>query len=230
MANIESNIGRIIETIAEAALRSGRNPSDVRLIAVTKQVDDGRIIEALQAGITIIGENYVQEAQRKFNALGNRELEWHFIGHLQRNKAKYAARFIDMIHSVDRIEVAKEIDRRAGVEGRTMKVLIEVNISGEESKSGAGVNDVMNLVRDSSLLCNLSIEGLMTMPPWFSDPEDSRPYFRALRELRDRIDEEEIPGVSMKELSMGMSDDYAVAVEEGATIVRIGRAIFGERS
>lgn len=230
MPSIEAAVARIRETIAGAALRSGRDPADVRLVAVTKQVDDERIIEALEAGVRIFGENYVQEAQRKYTILKNRDMEWHFIGHLQRNKAKYTVRFMDMIHSVDRIEVAQEIDRRAEGVGRVMKILVEVNLAGEQSKSGVTGADAPDLVRRLSVLKNLSVQGLMTMPPWSADPEEARPFFRALRELRDRIDDEGIPGVSMRELSMGMSDDYAVAVEEGATLVRIGRAIFGERS
>lgn len=230
MPSIETAVARIRETMAGAALRSGRDPAGVRLVAVTKQVDDERIIEALEAGVRIIGENYAQEAQRKYAILRDRGMEWHFIGHLQRNKAKYTVRFMDMIHSVDRIEVAQEIDRRAEGVGRVMNVLVEVNLAGEQSKSGVTGADAPDLVRRLSVLKNLSVRGLMTMPPWSADPEEARPFFRALRELRDRIDDEGIPGVSMRELSMGMSDDYAVAVEEGATLVRIGRAIFGERS
>lgn len=229
MPSIEAAVARVQEIMAGAALRSGRDPADVRLVAVTKQVDDERIIEALEAGVRIIGENYVQEAQRKFTLLENRDMEWHFIGHLQRNKAKHTVRFMDMIHSVDRIEVAQEIDRRAEGVGRVMKILLEVNLAGEQSKSGVAVEKAPDLVRRLSVLKNLSIQGLMTMPPWSEDPEEARPIFRALRELRDRIDDEGIPGVSMRELSMGMSDDYVVAIEEGATMVRIGRAIFGER-
>lgn len=197
-------------------------------MAVTKQVDDVRIPEAIDAGVDLFGENYIQEAKRKFEIIGNR-VEWHFIGHLQRNKAKYAVRFIEMIHSLDRFELAVEIDRRAGIEGRVMKVLVEVNIAGESSKSGVTAEELPELIRRVASLANLSVRGLMTMPPWFSDPEDARPFFRKLRSLRDRIEKEGIPGVGMEELSMGMSNDYVVAVEEGATIVRVGRAIFGER-
>jgi len=197
-------------------------------MAVTKQVDDVRILEAIDAGVDLFGENYIQEAKRKFEITGNR-VEWHFIGHLQRNKSKYAVRFIEMIHSLDRFELAVEIDRRAGIEGRVMKVLVEVNIAGESSKSGVTAEELPELIRRVASLANLSVRGLMTMPPWFSDPEDARPFFRKLRSLRDRIEKEGIPGVGMEELSMGMSNDYVVAVEEGATIVRVGRAIFGER-
>lgn len=227
--SVRENIERVRGKIADAAVKSGRSPSDVRLMAVTKTVDDERILEAIEAGVDIIGENYVQEAKRKIEKMG-KGIEWHLIGHLQTNKAKYAVRLFDMIHSVDRSGVAVELDKRAGTAGNCLKILIEVNVSGEESKSGVCKGDVIDLVREVSLLKNLSIQGLMTMPPWFDDPEDARPYFRALRELRDRIVEEEIGAVHMNELSMGMTGDYVIAVEEGATIVRVGRAIFGERS
>ena len=197
-------------------------------MAVTKTVDDGRILAAMRAGVEIIGENYVQEAKRKLEKL-EKQGEWHLIGRLQTNKAKYAVHLFDMIHSVDRMELAAELDRRARSAGRVIPILIEVNISGEESKSGVPLNSAPDLIRLVAPLNNLLIRGLMTMPPWFDDPEESRPYFRALRELRDKIAREAIPRVEMRELSMGMTDDYVVAIEEGATIVRIGRGIFGER-
>jgi len=225
---VEDNIRRIREVMAEAALRSGRPASAIRLMAVTKTVDDDRILAAMRAGVEIIGENYVQEAKRKLDKLGKAG-EWHLIGRLQTNKAKYAVRLFDMIHSVDRMELAAELDRRARAAGRVGAILIEVNVSGEESKSGVPLNSALDLIRLAAPLENLSIRGLMTMPPWFDEPEESRPYFRALRELRDRIAAEAIPRIEMHELSMGMTDDYVVAIEEGATIVRIGRGIFGER-
>jgi pyridoxal phosphate enzyme (YggS family) len=226
--NIADNIRHIREVIAEAARRSGRPASAIRLMAVTKTVDDDRILAAIQAGVEIIGENYVQEAKRKIEKLGKAG-EWHLIGRLQKNKAKYAVHLFDMIHSVDRLELAAELDRRARAAGRVIPILIEVNVSGEETKSGIQINSALDLVRMVSPLENVSIRGLMTMPPWFDDPQESRPYFRALRELRDKIAREAILLVEMRELSMGMTDDYVVAIEEGATIVRIGRGIFGER-
>lgn len=229
MSKIEKNIARIRETIGEAAAKSGRNAGDVRIMGVTKTVDDDRIREAIACGITIMGENYVQEAKRKIETMG-RDSEWHMIGHLQSNKAKYAVRLFDMIHSVDRFGLAKELDKRANVSGTIMKVLIEVNTGGEETKSGVSLNEAMDLVRAVSLLDNLSVQGLMTMPPWFDDPEDARPYFVKLRDLKNRIVDEAIKRVEMVELSMGMTDDFGIAVEEGASIVRIGRAIFGERT
>ncbi|MEA2014474.1 MAG: YggS family pyridoxal phosphate-dependent enzyme, partial [Thermodesulfobacteriota bacterium] len=199
-----------------------------RLMAVTKTVDDDRILEAIEAGVDIMGENYVQEAKRKIEKM-DVDVKWHMIGHLQSNKAKYAVRLFDMIHSVDRMGLAIELDKRSAAAGRVMDILVEVNVSGEESKNGISPDGALELIRRISLLDNLSIRGLMTMPPWFDDPEDARPYFVALRELRDKIVEEDIKGVEMKELSMGMSGDYLVAVEEGATIVRVGTAIFGVR-
>ncbi|MBW2544584.1 MAG: YggS family pyridoxal phosphate-dependent enzyme [Deltaproteobacteria bacterium] len=228
MSAVEDNIRRIREDIAEAALRSGREPSEVRLMAVTKTVDDDRILEAIEAGVDIMGENYVQEAKRKIEKM-DVDVEWHMIGHLQSNKAKYAVRLFDMVHSVDRTGLATELDRRSASAERVTNILIEVNVSGEESKSGVSADGATALVREISLFNNLSIRGLMTMPPWFDNPEDARPYFVALRELRDKIVAEDIKGVEMRELSMGMSGDYQVAVEEGATIVRIGTAIFGAR-
>ena len=151
------------------------------------------------------------------------------IGHLQTNKSKYVVRLFHMIQSVDRIELARELDKRSGAAGVVMPILVEVNTGDELSKSGVSLREAVSLVETVSAFKNLSIEGLMTMPPWFSNPEEARPFFRKLRELRDRIAERDIPGVQMTELSMGMSDDFVIAVEEGATIVRIGRAIFGQR-
>lgn len=228
MSTIRENIEKIRENITEAALRSGRSVSDIRLMGVTKTVDDARIMEAIEAGIDIIGENYVQEGKRKIEKMG-KQVEWHMIGHLQSNKSKYAIKLFDLIHSVDRMSLARELDKRSKNAGLKTKILIEVNVSGEETKSGVRKDDALTLVKEIAGLRNLSIQGLMTMPPWFDNQEDARPFFVALRELRDRIIEEDIPDIVMKELSMGMSGDYRVAVEEGATIVRIGTAIFGER-
>ncbi len=227
-STVRANIEKIRNRIAGAALRSGRSVSDIRLMAVTKTVDDDRIVDAIEAGVDIIGESYVQEAKRKIEKMG-KGVEWHMIGYLQSNKAKYAVRLFDMIHSVDRKNLAVELDRRAGMAGRRMNILVEVNTSGEKTKSGIDHREAMQLIKEIALLEHLAIRGLMTMPPWFDDPEDARPYFATLRDLRDRVVEEQIPGVEMTELSMGMSGDFEVAVEEGASIVRVGRSIFGER-
>ncbi|HPG70816.1 MAG TPA: YggS family pyridoxal phosphate-dependent enzyme [Syntrophales bacterium] len=229
MSDVRENILRIRERIAAAAARSGRDPSRVRLMGVTKAVGDDRILQAIEAGIDIIGENYVQEAKRKIELMG-KSVEWHFIGHLQSNKARYAVRLFDMIHSVNRVSLAEELNRRAAAAGVVCRVLVEVNLAGEESKSGAPPEEAPGLVRAVSQLANLSVRGLMTMAPWYEDPEKARPCFAGLRRLRDRIDAEGIPNVTLRELSMGMTDDFEVAVEEGSTIVRIGRAIFGERA
>ncbi len=225
---IRERIRAARERISEAAARSGRDAAAVKLMAVSKTVEESAVAAAIAAGVDIIGENYVQEARRKLEKMG-KSGEWHLIGHLQTNKAKYAVRLFDMIHSVDRMELAVELDRRARAAGRVMPVLIEVNTGGETAKSGISPADAPDLARRIAPLGGLALRGLMTMPPWFDDAEDARPYFAALRELRDRIAAEGIAGIAMTELSMGMSQDYAVAVEEGATIVRVGRAIFGER-
>jgi PLP dependent protein len=227
-SQISKNIERIRNAMAEAALRSGRNVSDIKLMAVTKTVDDDRLMEAIEAGIDIIGESYIQEAKRKIEKIG-RPLEWHMIGHLQSNKVRYVIKLFDMIHSVDQMDLAVELDRRGKNAGQTMKILIEVNVSGEKTKSGVPLAEAVALVRSVAALENLAICGLMTMPPWFDDPEEARPCFTALRDLKNRVMEEEIPGVNMGELSMGMSGDYEVAIEEGATIVRIGTNLFGAR-
>ncbi len=225
---IRKNIQAIRERIAAAASRSGRQVSDIRLMAVTKTVEESRVRRALEAGIDLCGENYIQESRTKVEAIGHPP-QWHMIGHLQTNKAKYAVRLFDMVESVDRLELAVELDRRAKAAGRVLPVLIEVNSGGELTKSGVAPEEALALIQKVAPLENLLIQGLMTMPPWFDDPGSARPYFAALRTLRDRIAAEGIDRVSLGILSMGMTDDYEVAVEEGATIVRIGRGIFGER-
>lgn len=227
--SVRENIREIRQRIVGAAARTGRGAEEIKLMAITKTVPDDLIGEAISAGVDLIGENYVQEAQRKIEALG-RTLPWHLTGHLQTNKARYAVNLFEMIHSLDRLELARELDRRAAAAGRTLEVLIEVNTGGEATKSGIPPEEAISLIRAVTGLPRLSIRGLMTMPPWFANPEKARPFFRALRLLRDQVRREAIPGVEMTELSMGMSDDFEVAVEEGATIVRIGRAIFGARS
>ncbi len=214
-----------MERIERAARRAGRDRHEIKLVAVSTTVEVGRVREAIEAGVSILGENYVQEAQKKIEEIGHL-VAWHFIGHLQSNKAKYAARLFDMIHSLDSIELAEELNRRAEKEGRTMKAMIEVNLSGEATKFGAEEARAFDIARRVLNLSHLSLVGLMTMPPYFDDPELSRPYFIQLRELKERMDKEGIP---VKELSMGMSNDFEIAIEEGATFVRVGTAIFGER-
>ncbi len=226
--SIAANISTIKQRIAAAAARSNRDPASVRLLAVTKTVPPHIIEQAVNAGLTAFGENYVQEAREKIAVIGQR-VQWHMIGHLQTNKAKYVVNLFDYIHSVDRLELAEEINKRAPLTGRKINILIEINISGEKTKSGITAIQSIDLIKEVSGLENISVKGLMTMAPYSDHPENSRPYFSELKNLRDKITSEGITGIQMEELSMGMTDDFEIAIEEGATIVRIGRAIFGER-
>lgn len=215
--------------IQTAARACGRNPVTIRLVVVSKTVPTERVRQAIQAGATILGENYVQEARTKFNDLATTPVSWHFIGHLQSNKAKYAVRLFDLIHSVDTLKLARELDKQSRKINKIQEILIQVNISEEASKSGVNVKDTLTLLKDISRLENLSIKGLMTMPPYFNAPEKVRPYFTALRNLRDRLEQQGLLNVGLNELSMGMTGDFEVAIQEGATLVRIGTAIFGDR-
>jgi pyridoxal phosphate enzyme (YggS family) len=226
--DIAANINTIKQRITAAAARCQRTPGSIKLLAVTKTVPPVYLGKAIDAGITMFGENYVQEAKEKIAVMGLRA-QWHMIGHLQTNKAKYAVNLFNYIHSVDRMDLARELDKKARLTGRKMNILIEVNVSGEKTKNGIPAAATISLVKDISRLENLSVRGLMTMAPYSANPEDSRPYFTGLRNIRDNIIREGITGIQMEDLSMGMSDDFEVAIEEGATIVRIGRAIFGER-
>jgi pyridoxal phosphate enzyme (YggS family) len=226
---IAENITFIQERISKSALRAGRDPAAIRLVAVSKTVAAESIQEAIAAGVTILGENYMQEARKKIAHIG-KQVEWHFIGHLQSNKARYAVDLFSMIHSVDRLSLAEELDQEANKRGKMVPVLIQVNISGEESKSGIDPQETLQLLERIAALQHLSVQGLMTMPPWFEDPVDARPYFSALRKLREELASKKIPGVALQELSMGMSGDFEVAIQEGATLVRIGTAIFGPRN
>jgi pyridoxal phosphate enzyme (YggS family) len=236
MSTIRENLLRVTERIEKAARRVGRGPAEIKLVAVSKTVEAARVKEAIEAGVSILGENYVQEAQKKIEEIGRpacterfgkgRPVAWHFIGHLQSNKAKYAVRLFDMIHSIDSLPLAQELNRRAEQVGQVAKVMIEVNISGEATKFGTDEERVFSIVRGILNLGHLSLEGLMTMPPYFDLPEMSRPYYIQLRGLKEKMVRE---GILLKELSMGMSNDFEVAIEEGATYVRVGTAIFGER-
>jgi pyridoxal phosphate enzyme (YggS family) len=225
MSQIKENLLRVIERIENAAQRTGRNSSEIKLVAVSKTVESARIREAIEAGVSILGENYIQEAQKKIEEIG-RPVAWHFIGHLQSNKAKYAVRLFDMIHSLDSLPLAEELNQRAKQAGRITKVMIELNLSRETTKFGADKERLYNLVKGIRDLSNLSLEGLMTMPSYFDSPEMSRPYYIELRGLKEEMVREGIP---IKELSMGMSNDFEIAIEEGATYVRVGTAIFGAR-
>jgi len=225
MESVRDNLLRVMDRIAKAALRSQRNPAEIKLVAVSKTVEPARIQQAIEAGVSILGENYVQEAQKKIEALG-RPVAWHFIGHLQSNKAKAAVQLFDMIHSVDSVHLAEELNRRAALADRHLNVLIEVNLAREASKFGTDEEKLFSLVRRVRELDRLSLEGLMTMPPFFDSPEESRPYFIELRNWKERMERE---GIHVRGLSMGMSNDFEIAIEEGATYVRVGTAIFGPR-
>lgn len=229
MWQIAENLKKVQEKMEAAACRVGRRPEEIRLVAVSKTVSPDRVREGIQAGIKILGENYVQEAKKKIEALG-REVAWHFIGHLQTNKAKIAVRLFDMIHSVDSLHLAEELNKAARVEGKVLPVLLEVKLSEENSKFGVEEDNVIQLAEGISHMENLILRGLMTMPPFCPNPEDARPYFIRLRKLSETIAFQKFPRVSMAELSMGMSNDFEIAIEEGATLIRVGTAIFGPRS
>jgi pyridoxal phosphate enzyme (YggS family) len=226
--SIAQRLTEVREEIRDAALAAGRDPEVVRLVAVSKTRPAADVVEAFRAGQLIFGENYVQELRAKASEV-KEPVEWHFIGSLQSNKVRQIAGLVTMIHSVDRLSLAEEISRQWGRLSLTCDVLVQVNISGEVTKSGTTAEDALQLVRDIATLPNLRIKGLMTMPPFFDDPEAARPCFAALRRLAELIHGEAIPGVEMGELSMGMSGDFAAAIQEGATLVRVGTAIFGER-
>lgn len=227
---IARNVEAVFANIRLAAQRAGRQAGSIRLIAVTKSVSVDRIRLAIEAGVRILGENRLQEALPKLTAVGPRaDLAWHFIGRLQRRKVKAVVGRFEMIHSVDSVELAAEIDRRAGEAGLCQPVLLEVNIGGEPSKAGFLPASVPDALATLDGMPNLSIRGLMAIPPATSDPEAARPYFRRLSELARSQAGLGLHRVRMEHLSMGMSQDYAIAVEEGATMVRLGTAIFGPR-
>jgi pyridoxal phosphate enzyme (YggS family) len=225
MDQIAQNLEEVRGRLAAAAHKAGRDPAQVRLVAVSKTVPLERIKEAVAAGQRLFGENYLQEARAKIEALGQ-AASWHFIGHLQSNKAKAAVELFALIHGVDRLKLAAALEAAAAQIGKVQEILIQVNLAAEASKSGAAPEAAAGLLREISRLPHLRVRGLMTMPP-FLDPEAVRPYFRALRKLRDQL--QDSCGLPLPELSMGMSGDYEVAVEEGATLVRVGTAIFGSR-
>jgi len=228
-ASVGARYGKVLAQVREAAERSGRPPDAVRLLAVTKTVSAEHILEAYQAGARLFGENYVQEGQGKVDALP-RDAEWHMIGHLQSNKAKRAAELFTCVQSLDRPSLAAALEKAARARGLTLDVLIEVNTGSETTKSGADVQGAIELARRAADWPNLRLRGLMAIPPYCPDPEASRPHFRALRDLRDRmVSSLGLPAGALATLSMGMSHDFAVAIEEGATLVRVGTAIFGER-
>jgi len=225
---IAANLEAIQQRMAAACKRCDRLTESVRLLAVSKTVDAGRIALAAAAGQQLFGENYVQEFVAKQAALPA-ELDWHFIGALQSNKVKFLAGKVAMIHSVDRLSLAREISRQWQQLDQRIDLLLQVNVGDETSKAGVAADDLETLVRAVAALPNLRVRGLMALPPYSDDPEATRPWFQQLRQLAEKIDKLALPGVIMDELSMGMSHDFEVAIEEGATLIRIGTALFGER-
>ncbi|MGK2859962.1 MAG: YggS family pyridoxal phosphate-dependent enzyme [Thermoanaerobaculia bacterium] len=223
---IERNLAEVRARIAAACGRAGRDPASIHLIAVSKTFGADAIRSAIEAGVRDLGENRVQELREKIGEVA-RDARWHMIGHLQSNKAKDAVHLFDVVQSVDRMSLAARLDKEAGEAGRKLDVLVQVNIGAEPQKSGVEIGDAAKLVREVALLSNLTLRGLMTIPP-IDDAQRTRGYFRALRELRDNIAADMALG-ALAELSMGMTDDFETAIEEGATMVRVGRAIFGER-
>jgi pyridoxal phosphate enzyme (YggS family) len=226
---LKAKLQEINRRIAQAARACGREPDTIHLVAVSKTMNADRVRLGIEAGVTILGENYIQEARKKIETLGRYPVAWHFIGHLQTNKAKYAVRMFDLIHTVDSRKLAAELAKEAGKIGKIQRILIQVNIGGESSKSGVHPDQAQTLIEDMSRLEHLSVQGLMIIPPFLDDPEAIRPYFSGCRKLAERIRQAKIPGVSLDELSMGMTGDFEIAIEEGATLVRIGTAIFGRR-
>ncbi len=214
--------------IAEAAKRAGRSAASVKLVAVTKTVSAQLALTAVEAGVVDLGESRTQEAKRKYEVIGKQAV-WHLIGPLQTNKAKYCPGLFSLIHSLDRMELINELSRRAELAGTVVEGLLQVNISGEDSKSGCRPEDAVELLKSASPLRGVRITGLMTIPPFSDDPENSRPVFRALMGLKNELEKMGIENVSLSVISAGMTNDFEVAVEEGSTLVRVGTAIFGSR-
>ena len=229
MIDLHDNIARVQERIAAASVRAGRRPEEVKLVAVSKTVPPERIRQAYEAGLRDFGENRVQEADAKRSALSDLTVTWHLVGHLQTNKAKLARELFHWVHSVDSGRLAAKLHQAAPCSGDRLPVLLEVNLGGEPTKSGVQEHELLPLAEEVGRFETLELRGLMTLPPFFEDPQQARPFFRRLRELARSIDSANPPNVSIRELSMGMSHDLEVAIEEGATIVRVGTAIFGPR-
>ncbi|MER3523228.1 MAG: YggS family pyridoxal phosphate-dependent enzyme [Ignavibacteria bacterium] len=227
---IGENVDTIRRRIEATCARCGRNLDEVTLVAVSKTFPAEAIAEACDAGVRDVGENYVQELLQKREQLSGRSIRWHFIGHLQSNKVKYLIPWIHLIHAVDNANIAREIDKRAAQAGSTAEVLVEVNTTGEQSKFGIRPEATEAFVRSLAQLAHLRIVGLMTIGPFLPDPEESRPMFRTLRVLKEHLEHLDQPNVAMRHLSMGMTGDFEVAIEEGATLIRIGTALFGKRT
>ncbi len=228
MGSVEENINDIWSRIEESAEKAGKSKEDIKLVAVTKTVEVERIKEAISCGIRIIGENKVQEAESKFDQI-TEKVQKHLVGHLQTNKAKKALELFDFIQSIDSLRIAQEISRRASQMGKVMEVLVEINTSGEEAKFGIDPHQALSFIRSISTLEGIRIKGLMTIGLFSDNPEDTRPCFKRLKAIFHQLKEEGIPNVEMTYLSMGMTNDFEVAIQEGSNMVRIGTAIFGPR-
>ena len=227
---IQDNLARVEAAIAQAARRAGRRPEAVRLIAVSKTFEAATVQQAVDAGARDLGENRVQEAAGKVGVVSGDGLRWHLIGHLQSNKARLAVKTFDVIHTIDRVELAERLDRVCGEEQRRLEVLVQVDIGHEATKTGADESEIPAIIEALDRARFLSLKGLMTLPPLFEDAEQVRPFFRRLREIRDRLNQQRPAERRLTELSMGMSHDFQVAIEEGATMVRVGTAVFGSRT
>jgi pyridoxal phosphate enzyme (YggS family) len=228
--DIASNIGIVRERIAAAARAAGRAPDEVRLLAVSKTFSADHVRAAYAAGQRDFGENKVQEGLQKRDETAELEIRWHLIGHLQSNKVKKAAPAFAAIHAIDSVDLLRRVDQAAGEQGAAPEIYIQVDLAGEATKFGAPEADVPGIARAAVECRAARLKGLMLLPPWFDDPEQARPYFRRLRDLRDRLVVDGIDRSHLRELSMGMSHDFEVAIQEGATLVRVGTAIFGKRT
>ena len=229
MNDIPARLTEVRARIGEAAARAGRSPSDIRLIAVSKTFPLDAIRTAYDAGQRDFGENRVQEALQKIDAAADVAIRWHLIGHLQSNKAKKAAERVSLIHSIDSVDLLRRVDAAATAAGRTVEVLVQVDLALEATKHGAGVSELTGIFAQAPDCRAAAVIGLMLLPPFAENPEEARPWFRQVRDQRDRLAESGVPAVHLRHLSMGMSHDFEVAIEEGATMIRVGTAIFGER-
>jgi len=229
MNSIKENLFELQKKIQQAANLCQRDYKEIKLVAVTKTFHADIVRKALNCGVKCLGENYIQEAREKIENLSDLQASWHFIGHLQKNKAKYAVKLFDLIHSVDSFKLAQTLDKEAQKINKIQDILIQINIGNEKTKSGICKNDIFDLIFNISKLSNIKINGLMIVPPYYNNPEKVRPFFQELNSLKQEIVKKDFPNVLMNELSMGMTGDFECAIQEGATLIRIGTAIFGQR-
>ncbi|MCA1794109.1 MAG: YggS family pyridoxal phosphate-dependent enzyme [Desulfobacteraceae bacterium] len=229
MTGIKQNLTAVKETISKTAIDCGRDPDEILLIGVSKKKSVQQISQAIDAGLNSLGENYIQEAMEKIDAIGHDAATWHFIGHLQSNKARFAVPYFDIIHTVDTLKLAKEIDKQAKKISKCQHILLQVNIAMEDTKFGATRDQTIDLAKKIMGFEHIALQGLMCMPPYFDDPEDARVYFTQLTKIKADILAAGVDPDAMAHLSMGMSNDFTVAIQEGATMVRVGTAIFGSR-